>query len=380
MINIEEKIKNIFVRYLPSILFLFSIAVGIFRRDYVWVILFVTFIFVFELLIFVFTYKGEIELVTPDGYNQIYHPSVLHFRNGFHGWKYWMAYSPYPIGGKPYMDRWENPCVVVSNDGVKWSYPNNTIKFIDDISPEQIENRNYFSDPHIIYNSKNDELELYYRLNTGKQSERIELYKRTSKNGFNWSKRILLHSDKDSFISLKAVSPSVCYIDGIYRMWFVSDEGSKGPVYQASSIDGVNWNNFKICNLDCCDINPWHIDCQFIDNQYYLTVYDTKNVITLWTSYNGERFVYKTTLLKKSNSPGVFYNKNLYRSCLLVSDNRVRLYFSAGNKKRLSIGVAEGKDIDSIKVISASEITHDKFCVFMSDLIEKYFRVIYRLL
>ena len=48
------------------------------------------------------------------GYNQPYHPSVLYFENGFSGYKYWMVQTPCPIGGLPYRDRWECPCIYFS--------------------------------------------------------------------------------------------------------------------------------------------------------------------------------------------------------------------------------------------------------------------------
>ena len=60
---------------------------------------------------------------TFDGSNQPYHPSVLFFPTGWCGHRYWMVETPYPIGGKPYRDRWEIPLIHTSEDGLNWDYP-----------------------------------------------------------------------------------------------------------------------------------------------------------------------------------------------------------------------------------------------------------------
>ena len=55
---------------------------------------------------------------TPDRTNQANHPDVLYFKDGFHGYKYYMAYTPYAYSN----DRVENPCILVSNDGVNFKH------------------------------------------------------------------------------------------------------------------------------------------------------------------------------------------------------------------------------------------------------------------
>ena len=41
--------------------------------------------------------KTPLEIKTPDGYNEPYHPSVLYFENGWKGYRYWMAFTPMPM-------------------------------------------------------------------------------------------------------------------------------------------------------------------------------------------------------------------------------------------------------------------------------------------
>ena len=47
-----------------------------------------------------------------DGGNQPTHPSVIDMKQMWHGFRYWMAYSPYPYSDGAE----ENPCVCASND------------------------------------------------------------------------------------------------------------------------------------------------------------------------------------------------------------------------------------------------------------------------
>lgn len=53
------------------------------------------------------------------GKNQPTHPSVVSFEKAWNGYKYWMAYSPFPNGNGDE----ENPCIAVSNDLLYWDIP-----------------------------------------------------------------------------------------------------------------------------------------------------------------------------------------------------------------------------------------------------------------
>lgn len=53
------------------------------------------------------------------------HPDVEFFPNGFNGYKYWMVFTPYfgAVENVQISKRYENPTVVVSNDGLNWESP-----------------------------------------------------------------------------------------------------------------------------------------------------------------------------------------------------------------------------------------------------------------
>lgn len=77
--------------------------------------------------------------------------------------------TPYPLGEDgdwkglpPYRERWENPCVHVSKDGIHWNDFEDSQNPIDDLDENNIINKDYFSDPHLVFYK--DTLECWYRI------------------------------------------------------------------------------------------------------------------------------------------------------------------------------------------------------------------------
>lgn len=90
-----------------------------------------------------------------DGKNQPTHPSVVDMGRAWNGWRYWMAYSPYPNANGAE----ENPCIAVSNDMLNWATPEglyNPIAFNESTACDELK------DPHILYNEDRDILEVWY--------------------------------------------------------------------------------------------------------------------------------------------------------------------------------------------------------------------------
>ena len=61
----------------------------------------------------------KLNIPTYDGSGQAVHPDVYYNANGWNGYRYWMAMTPYPNGNAAY----ENPSIVVSNDNLNWIVP-----------------------------------------------------------------------------------------------------------------------------------------------------------------------------------------------------------------------------------------------------------------
>ena len=322
--------------------------------------------------------QSPLLIETFDGSNCPYHPSVLYFSESWNGYRYWMVETPFSPSSKPYRDRWECPSIHVSQDGINWHSP--FVNPIDDLSVAEVENLDYFSDPHLVM--KDGVLECWYRV-TRRRSDvnfrsDVRLLRKTSFDGKTWSTReeLVRFAEDSSPLGNMLVSPAVIYIDGYYHMWYVDSEDHSGVpesrrIVHAFSSDGYEWESVEMCALQGPEILPWHIDVNRIDGIYWLVIYDF-NTLTLWRSTEGKHFYYVKELLRPSAVPGSFYENGLYRSSLVAHNHGVRLYFSADDRKRTYIGLMEGKTIDSLKVISINGVNSTVFYSFWKFLSNKY--------
>ncbi|OOM79439.1 hypothetical protein [Clostridium sp. BL-8] len=303
------------------------------------------------------------------GYNQPYHPSVLYFKDKFNNYKYWMVQTPYPIGGLPYRDRWECPCIYWSNDGIKW-HTDSKVNPIDDLTPKEIKNGDFLSDPHLVYKKDINILECWYRIthmNINNSDKRLQyptiVIKKTSYDGLNWSDREIMIDlqDSNNTIGNMIRSPSIIWDNKkqIYRMWFVDSLPTicnRNIVY-AESNDGKIWFNRTLITM-CSYIDPWHIDVNYFDNKYHLINY-TNNTghrgINYYESIDGINFKFVKELLHPSKiSINEFYSCNLYRSCVLKVDDEIRIYFTAENEFKSSLGLLKGRSFFKLKVFDGT--------------------------
>lgn len=281
----------------------------------------------------------------PNELNQPYHPSIIYRESGFLGHKFWMAQTPYPITDRaPYRDRYENPCIYHSENGIHWIPANNPL---DDLTKQEISEKCYFSDPHLVI--RENQLELFYRFSD--KDGIITLYKRITTDGVNWSERICVidmhhHSSLQTF-GKDFISPAIIWTDSVgYECWYV-DDTFKNPcrkIRYTKSKDGICWEISTECQLKG-NIVPWHIDVQKINEDLIMLVYDVDHQRIDW--YEGDdvtHWHFVSNVLVPSGRRGDFYECGLYRACLIRVHDVYRIYFSAHNKIDSSIGVLETKD------------------------------------
>ena len=74
---------------------------------------------------------------------------VLNFEKPWNGYRYWMAYTPYPGADQ----RKENPHVCVSNDRIHWKPFEGEGKAVslDPLTPFEDPDKQYNSDTHLVY-------------------------------------------------------------------------------------------------------------------------------------------------------------------------------------------------------------------------------------
>lgn len=312
--------------------------------------------------------QKPLDIKTFDNSNSPYHPSVFYFKEGWNGYKYWMAETPFSPSCKPYRDRNECPSIHVSNDGIIWSEISKNP--IDDLTEKEVANLDYFSDPHLVF--VKDRLECWYRKSDRHSKTdnhgNVTLNRKTTYDGKNWTEREILVDFKTgkSPLGKMVVSHSVIYTNSKYHIWYVDREHNitggdmQREILYSISIDGKDWSVTNRCTLSGKETNPWHIDVNFIDGTFWLICYNYTD-LTLWSSSNGIDFTYIKTILSPA-SIGSFYSNGLYRA-VLIKDDKYKLYFSADNYFKTFIGIMEGDDPTSLKIVSGKM---GQFCSFLN--------------
>ena len=169
--------------------------------------------------------QRPLDIKTFDGSDSPYHPAVLYFKDGWNGYKYWMAETPFSPKAQPYPDRFECPTIHVSNDGVNWTHIGKELKPIDDLTEQEVKEFDFFSDPHLVF--VDGRMECWYRF-THRRGDKnnyafVELCRRTTADGVHWSEREvlidLLHSEVGNCFSNMVVSPAILREGDKYSMW-----------------------------------------------------------------------------------------------------------------------------------------------------------------
>lgn len=309
------------------------------------------------------------------GENYAYcHPDVQYFPEGFNGYKYWMVFTPYfgSIGTQQESKRFENPSIVVSNDGLNWTDPpgiTNPIAKTPSNTESFPENRTdpiqgFWSDPDLVFS--NDQFSLYYRgcmvtaqalKNRGAKSQNNAtkltsnahrtVVRQTSTDGINWTPLEVAYNSNTPYTPQNnhLLSPTFVPTDsGIVSYEVELNTGAKNfrgkdPSYviQRKSKDGLNFSIFKkskivnFINNPWVKINPkyapWHIHATFVNGFYFLclAVGDVKKY-TADQLYLG----YSTDGLNFEVLPTPLVEQNAYRSAIFpMSSDRQVIRFGA---------------------------------------------------
>lgn len=193
------------------------------------------------------------------------HPSVLFFPDGWNGFKYWMAFTPYPGGN----DDHEDPCIVTSQDGITWVVPPGQVNPIDD------------ADGQPSYNSDTDlkmgpdgVMYLFWRyFNVNQVGYEENLYYSTSTDGVTWApKKLFWQSDK-TLLSL--VSPSMIFEDGRWIMYAVDIVTSPNRVVRVVNTGAdpeMYWGEVETLTTGAptAGKEPWHLYVIKFGGRYYM--------------------------------------------------------------------------------------------------------------
>ena len=287
--------------------------------------------------------KKPENIPTYDGSGQATHPSVVRFEKPWHGYKYWMAMTPYPFNN----DGLEDPSILASHDGRKWVVPEGAENPLVP-APEIGHN----CDVELIYEPSKDELRIYYVEADDVKQSWVKMLR--SKDGVHWGKPTVVLHDPDYMYSI--LSPAIVrYPDGNYQMWYV-DTGNTGYrnqnnlVKTRKSKDGIHWGRESVCESF---VQPgyqiWHMTVSY-DPQ-------ADRWLAIYPAYpNGTNCDYcklfmaekigdgpwqaRREPIMETGDPGAWDDFCLYRTSFLLDGDRLTLWYGGKKKEDSSWGIA----------------------------------------
>lgn len=283
-----------------------------------------------------------LKLVNSKGANEFTHPKVISFKNKWNGYKYWIAYTPYPKGNQAE----ENPHIMASNDLINWKekkYFSNPLDEVITDNPLKV----YNSDTHLLYNSDADRIECYWRY-VDDINDNVIIYKRTTRDGVNWTEKEVFLENKRSEVDY--LSPVVMYENKKYMVWYVDKD--KIIKYIEYDLIKKEWTEPIIIDIKYSNPNlqSWHLDVIKTDKGYESIVvafdnWKNRGKMKLYYSFsedNKEWSIAKEIL----SSPN---NGGIYRSSILHLNNTYYVFYSEITKKyRRGIGIMYGTNIEKL--------------------------------
>lgn len=294
---------------------------------------------------------------TFDGSYEPYHPSVKYFPAGWNGYKYWMAYTPYPAVASPYKGRWECPSIAVSVDGKNWVTPTGLTNPLIDLTAAEITNGDYFSDPSIVMNGAT--MEVWYRKTNGANTSQTDIYRMTSTNGTTWTAPEMVVDSQNVNSGLTTIMRAQqLFYDGVkYRSYWCDGEAGTAnsrKIVFAETTDpssGV-WSNFTECTMINPPVgyNPWHQGIYLDGTTYHATVYDqSRRTVDYFKSTDGVNFTFIKTILTPTSLVTDFY-----QSYPLKIDNKWLLFAGITKNDKHGLMLFESADLIHLEGVNGS--------------------------
>lgn len=287
-----------------------------------------------------------IPIPTYEGSGQTVHPDVLYFKNKWNGFRYWMCHTPYPNTN----DIYENPSIVVSQDGVTWVVPPGLTNPLDQPTESELQENVHLSDG-VIFMVGNT-MECWYRYRN-KTTNEEKFLRRTTIDGVNWTPKEVVYMFTVDTSRTWGVSPTLIHENGKYRMWFVSGDGIW--LTESTTGEASTWSELAWVRVNWLDesIDPWHIDVTKNphDGRFNLIIATVPvgvndRYIAHASSPDGKSFGEAKIIMSPSLEKSGWDNKSLYRASLVYVDDMYRLYYSAMNvNNQWKVGLVEGLEI-----------------------------------
>ncbi len=263
---------------------------------------------------------------TYEGSGQAVHPDVVHFPEGWGSpetYRYYMMMTPYPDGDENY----ENPSLLVSDDGLLWQVPPGVTNPLRPGAPG-----GYHSDPDLLF--AEEQLRAYFCWAAGPggdDTSRVLTF--SSADGINWSDAVEVLAAPNYL-----VSPTLMFEDSTYAMWYVRTEdcwADSSTVHRRLSADGLDWGVEETVSLSLDGWIIWHLDIQAADSGY----------VMLAAAYPEELSCVSTALFRAHSSDGLLWSVDpdpllqaspsgwdedlIYRASFLIEGDLYRIWYSA---------------------------------------------------
>lgn len=276
------------------------------------------------------------------GNSENIHPKVLYFPERWNGFRFWMAYTPYPLG----LPTHENPCIAVSDNGVDWDVPTG---LLNPLMPKL--SNGYNSDTHLVYNPDSDTLECWWR--TVDEDVMADLfYRSVTSDGVIWSSpEIAFPLGQPNFMRL---APCIDLTDEGYRMIYCNGTRLE-IVYCDYESKGVwEWTTPAQINIPFGELFAWHHDHIEREDGHlemviccYVMGGNNNTADLYYVDYDPatDSATEPQLILKRSDDVNAIDHKAIYRSSLVRVEDEYWLYYSSiDNNSRRHMSLATGPD------------------------------------
>lgn len=262
------------------------------------------------------TTPKHLNIPTYEGSNEPVHPAVVRTATPWNGYRYWMAFTPYPHGNAAH----ENPSIVASVDGENWVVPEG---LTNPLAPNPGAGT-YNRDTQLVFapdeNGGRGRMYCYWsRVGVAPIGQRSY-----SDDGVNWSTPEGVALDAWGIVR-KGAAKWECFNKSETQDYFVKWESTDGITWEKAlpyipiNFVGKIWHHSVYLDasgyhfLITCYPEGWSLDWQCL---YY------------GFSKDGAEVVFDTTPLIIPKD-GSFYSRKTYQSVLVpIEDNKFRVYFS----------------------------------------------------
>lgn len=194
----------------------------------------------------------------------VVHPSVVYVNKAWNGYKYWMAYTPYPGSDA----QKEEPCICASNDFVNWVTTSQNHPLVSDPSGAA-----YLSDCHLYMLPDKSKLMLMYR-DSGVVAGKDQLLLMESTDGVVWTDPVVIWSFSNSAGNPRLLSPSFWHDGDGWNIWAHDDNDTNNIVkkmYRAGDYASIYTSWSALTPTALTMVNPrgetwWHSHFHRLDS------------------------------------------------------------------------------------------------------------------